>query len=396
MAITEQAPLLADLVTGQITRPNSTTFFAEPNNLAALRAALGAPGGVLLGADGGTGVANTGATLTFTGTGTLALGTATLTLAGNLTTAGAFATTLTATGTTALTLPTSGTLATLAGAETLTNKSIDAGQLTGTVATARLYTTAAGYNITGGAALDALGGVASNGLLQRTAANTYGVASFTGLTWTTGTLAVNASQAITTLSTLTSNGLVTTSGGTGALSVTVPGTGVLTALGVNVGSAGAFVTFNGALGTPSSGTLTTCTGLPISTGLSGAGTGVLTALGVNTGSAGAFVVYGGALGTPSSGVGTNLTALNASNISSGTIGASYLPGTITQATTFSAAGTGLAVTNNATVGGTLGVTGTIQGGGYLSSDGTTGLTQGATTTLGKSITVKNGLIVAFA
>lgn len=42
-----------------------------------------------------------------------------------------------------------------------------------------------------------------------------------------------------------------------------PGTGVATALAVNVGSAGAFVTFNGALGTPSSGTLTNATGLPI-------------------------------------------------------------------------------------------------------------------------------------
>lgn len=37
------------------------------------------------------------------------------------------------------------------------------------------------------------------------------------------------------------------------------GTGVATALGVNVGSAGAFVVLNGALGTPSSGTLTNCT-----------------------------------------------------------------------------------------------------------------------------------------
>jgi hypothetical protein len=41
-----------------------------------------------------------------------------------------------------------------------------------------------------------------------------------------------------------------------------PGTGVGTALATNVGSAGAFVTFGGALGTPSSGTLTNCTGLP--------------------------------------------------------------------------------------------------------------------------------------
>jgi hypothetical protein len=63
------------------------------------------------------------------------------------------------------------------------------------------------------------------------------------------------------------------------------------------------------LGTPSSGTLTSCTGLPISTGLTGAGTGVLTALGVNVGSAGAFVVNGGALGTPSSGTLTSCTGL---------------------------------------------------------------------------------------
>ena len=45
-----------------------------------------------------------------------------------------------------------------------------------------------------------------------------------------------------------------------ALATTAPGTGVATALGVNVGSAGAFVTFNGALGTPSSGTATNLTG----------------------------------------------------------------------------------------------------------------------------------------
>lgn len=55
--------------------------------------------GILPGANGGTGVANTGKTLT---------------LAGNLATAGAFAITLTATGTTGVTLPTTGTLVTTA------------------------------------------------------------------------------------------------------------------------------------------------------------------------------------------------------------------------------------------------------------------------------------------
>lgn len=64
-------------------------------------------------------------------------------------------------------------------------------------------------------------------------------------------------------------------------------------------------------GTPTSGQLASWTSASNIQGVT-TGTGVLTALGVNTGSAGAFVVNGGALGTPASGVGTNLTGTAAS------------------------------------------------------------------------------------
>lgn len=92
-------------------------------------------GGVIAGQYGGTGVANTGKTIT---------------LGGNLTTSGAFATTLTSTATTTVTLPTTGTLATLAGSEALTNKSVNGVTLvTGGTSTLYLsqdgtYTTPAG------------------------------------------------------------------------------------------------------------------------------------------------------------------------------------------------------------------------------------------------------------
>ena len=79
-------------------------------------------GQAIAGQFGGTGVNNSGKTITLGGN---------ILTASDFTTAGSFSTTLTSTGATNVTLPTTGTIATLAGTETLTNKTIVNATLTG-------------------------------------------------------------------------------------------------------------------------------------------------------------------------------------------------------------------------------------------------------------------------
>lgn len=100
--------------TTSVTLPTSGTIAATNSTMTGTW-----NGTVIAGQYGGTGVANTGKTIT---------------LGGNFTTSGAYACTFTLTNTTSITLPTTGTVATLAGAETFSSKFITLSAGTTTVA----------------------------------------------------------------------------------------------------------------------------------------------------------------------------------------------------------------------------------------------------------------------
>ena len=145
---------------------------------------------------GGTGVANTGKTIT---------------IGGNLTTSGAYALTLTLGAATTVTLPASGTLATLAGSETFTNKTLTSPTLTAPALGAATATSINKITITQPANAATLtivdgGTLATAGAYVTTLTST----NTTSVTLpTTGTLATLAGSETFTNKTLTSPTLTT-------------------------------------------------------------------------------------------------------------------------------------------------------------------------------------------
>ena len=139
----------------------------------------------------------------------------TITLEGNLTHAGNFAQTFTATGPTNVNLPTSGTLATLAGSETLTNKTFVApllGAATASSVNKVAFTqpaNSATLTLADGTTLSTAANVSHTGSAQ-----IFRATSATDVTLpTTGTLATLAGTETLTNKTITTSGLLTASNG---------------------------------------------------------------------------------------------------------------------------------------------------------------------------------------
>lgn len=181
-----------------------------------------------------------------------------LSLAANFSTSGANALTLTTTGSTNVTLPTSGTLLTSSSTDTLTNKSIDLANNTLTGTLAQFNTSLSGADFVSLAGSETLTNKTLTSPTITGATITTSTYNGLAITASTGTLTVTNDKTLSVSNTLTFTGTDSSS--------------------VAFGTGGTVLYSGGALGTPSSGNLSNCTSLPISTGVSGLGTDVATFL----------------------------------------------------------------------------------------------------------------------
>lgn len=227
------------------------------------------------------------------------------------------------------------------GQTTYTDGQLLIGNTTGSTLAKATLTAGTGVSITNGAGSITIAATGGTGTVT-SVSFTGGIVSVATATSTPAFTVAGTSGGIpyfssastwATSAVLAANAIVV-GGGAGVAPSTAPtGTGVVTALGVAVGSAGSFVVSGGALGTPSSGTLTNCTFPTLNQSTTGSAATLTTARTITVGATGRS--FDGSaniswalsdIGAAASGANTDITALNQSVTvtATGTIAANTL------------------------------------------------------------------------